>query len=78
MMLWGRFLFIIPCLALAGSLAPRSVLPESSGTFPTTGRIFVGLLVGVILIVGALTYFPVLALGPIVEQFLMNAGRLFS
>ena len=78
MMLWGRFFFIIPCLALAASLGAKKVLPESSGTFPTTGPIFVVLLVGVILIVGALTYFPVLALGPIVEQFLMNAGRLYS
>ncbi len=54
------------------------MLAESSGTFLTTGPIFVVLLVGVIVIVGALTYFPVLALGPVVEQFLMNAGRLFS
>ena len=78
MMLWGRFFFIIPCLALATSLGAKKALAESSGTFPTTGPIFVALLVGVILIVGALTYFPVLALGPVVEQFLMNAGRLFS
>jgi K+-transporting ATPase ATPase A chain len=78
MMLWGRFFFIIPCLALAASLGAKKALAESSGTFPTTGPIFVVLLVGVILIVGALTYFPVLALGPVVEQFLMNAGRLFS
>jgi K+-transporting ATPase ATPase A chain len=77
-MLWGRFFFIIPALALAASLGAKKTLPESSGTFPTTGPIFVVLLVGMILIVGALTYFPALALGPIVEQFLMNAGRLFS
>jgi len=77
-MLWGRFFFIIPCLALAASLGAKKILPESSGTFPTTGPIFVVLLVGVILIVGALTYFPALALGPIVEQFLMNAGKLFG
>ena len=77
-MLWGRFFFIIPALALAASLGSKKILPESSGTFPTTGPIFVVLLVGMILIVGALTYFPALALGPIVEQFLMNAGRLFS
>jgi K+-transporting ATPase ATPase A chain len=78
MMIWGRFFFIIPCLALAASLGAKKTVPESSGTFPTTGPIFVTLLIGVILIVGALTYFPVFALGPIVEQFLMNAGHLFS
>ena len=78
MMLWGRFFFIIPCLALAASLGAKKMVPESSGTFPTTGPIFVVLVVGVILIVGALTYFPALALGPIVEQFLMSAGKLFS
>src|SRR5674476_610553 len=77
-MLWGRFFFIIPCLALASSLGAKKSVPESSGTFPTTGPLFVVLVVGVILVVGALTYFPVLALGPIVEQFLMNAGHLFS
>ncbi len=77
-MLWGRFFFIIPALALAASLGAKKVLPESSGTFPTTGPIFVVLVVGVILVVGALTYFPALALGPVVEQFLMNAGHLFS
>jgi K+-transporting ATPase ATPase A chain len=77
-MLWGRFFFIIPALALAASLAAKKTVPLSSGTFPTTGPIFVVLLVGVILIVGALTYFPAFALGPIVEQFLMNAGALFS
>ncbi len=78
MMIWGRFFFIIPCLALAASLGAKKTVPESSGTFPTTGPIFVVLLIGVIFIVGALTYFPVFALGPIVEQFLMNAGHLFS
>jgi K+-transporting ATPase ATPase A chain len=77
-MLWGRFFFIIPCLALASSLGAKKVVAASSGTFPTTGPIFVVLVVGVILIVGALTYFPALALGPIVEHFLMNAGHLFS
>ncbi len=76
-MLWGRFFFIIPCLALASSLAAKKTVPESSGTFPTTGGIFVVLLVGVILIVGALTYFPALALGPIVEHLLMQAGHVF-
>ena len=77
-MLWGRYFFIIPCLALASSLAGKKTVPPSPGTFPTTGGTFVVLLVGVILIVGALTYFPALALGPIVEQFLMNAGKLFG
>jgi K+-transporting ATPase ATPase A chain len=77
-MLWGRFFFIIPCLALASSLGAKKSVPESSGTFPTTGPLFVVLVVGVILIVGALTYFPSFALGPIVEHFLMNAGHLFS
>jgi len=77
-MLWGRFFFIIPCLALASSLGAKKAVPESSGTFPTTGGIFVVLVVGVILVVGALTYFPALALGPIVENFLMHAGHLFS
>jgi K+-transporting ATPase ATPase A chain len=76
-MMWGRFFFIIPSLALASSLAAKKTVPPSSGTFPTTGAIFVVLLVGVILIVGALTFFPALALGPIVEHFLMNAGKLF-
>ncbi|MCX6372273.1 MAG: potassium-transporting ATPase subunit KdpA [Actinobacteria bacterium] len=77
-MMWGRFFFIIPCLMLASSLGAKKAVPASSGTFPTTGPIFVVLVVGVILIVGALTYFPSFALGPIVEHFLMNAGRLFS
>ena len=77
-MMWGRYVFIIPCLALAGSLAGKKTVPPSPGTFPTTGGIFVVLLVGVILIVGALTYFPAFALGPIVEHFLMYAGKLFG
>ena len=77
-MMWGRYFFIIPCLALAGSLAGKKTVPPSPGTFPTTGGIFVVLLVGVILIVGALTYFPALALGPIVEHYLMYAGKLFG
>jgi len=76
-MMWGRFFFIIPCLALASSLGAKKTVPPSSGTFPTTGVIFVALLVGVILIVGALTYFPSFALGPIVEHYLMYAGKLF-
>lgn len=73
----GRYLFIIPVLAIAGSLAGKKRAEASSGTFPTDGVLFVGLLVGTVLIVGALTFFPALALGPIVEHFLMLAGRLF-
>ena len=76
-MLIGRFAFLIPVLALAGSLVGKKVVPASPGTFPTTQPIFSGLVVGVIVIVGALTFFPALALGPIVEQLLMNAGKLF-
>ncbi len=76
-MLIGRFLLMVPMLALAGSLAAKKHTPPSSGTFPTHGGLFVTLLVGVVLIVGALTFFPVLSLGPIVEHFQMNGGRLF-
>ena len=72
----GRFAMIVPVLAIAGSMAAKRRVAPSLGTFPTTGPIFVGLLIGVLVIVGALTYFPALALGPIVEQLLMNAGRL--
>jgi K+-transporting ATPase ATPase A chain len=77
-MLIGRFLFLIPILAAAGSLAAKKRIPVTSGTFPTHGPLFVGLLVGTVLIVAALTYFPALSLGPIVEHFLMHSGRLFS
>jgi K+-transporting ATPase ATPase A chain len=73
----GRFFMIIPAMAIAGSLAAKKTLATSAGTFPTHGGLFVGLLVGVILIVGGLTFFPALALGPIVEQFAMAAGQLF-
>jgi K+-transporting ATPase ATPase A chain len=73
----SRFFMIIPAMAIAGSLATKKRLPPSAGTFPTHGGLFVGLLVGVILIVGGLTFFPALALGPIVEQFAMVAGQLF-
>jgi K+-transporting ATPase ATPase A chain len=73
----GRFFMIIPAMAMAGSLAAKKTLPASAGTFPTDGGLFVGLLVGVILIIGGLTFFPALALGPIVEQFAMAAGQLF-
>jgi len=76
-MLIGRFLFIIPIMAIAGSMASKKIVPASSGTFPTTGGLFVGLLVGIILIVGALTFFPAYALGPIVEHLLMHSGKLF-
>jgi potassium-transporting ATPase potassium-binding subunit len=73
----GRFLMIVPMVAIAGSLAAKKIVPASAGTFPTHGPLFVGLVVGVILIVGGLTYFPALALGPLVEQVAMNAGSLF-
>ena len=74
----GRFLFLIPLLAAAGSLAAKKKIPSTAGTFPTHGPLFVGLLVGTVLIVGALTFFPALSLGPIVEHFLMHSGKLFS
>jgi K+-transporting ATPase ATPase A chain len=77
-MLIGRFLMIIPILAIAGSLVKKRTVPASVGTFPTTGFLFGGLLVGIVLIVGALTYFPAYSLGPIVEQFFMNAGKVFQ
>lgn len=77
-MLIGRFLFLIPLLAAAGSLAEKKTIPTTSGTLPTHGPLFVGLLVGTVVIVGALTFFPALSLGPIVEHFLMHSGRLFS
>jgi len=77
-MLFGRFLFMIPSLAIAGSLASKKVVPTSAGTLPTHGPLFVGLLVATVIVIGALTFFPALALGPIVEHFLMHQGRLFS
>jgi len=73
----GRFWMIIPAMAIAGSLAAKKSIPASAGTFPTTGGLFVGLVVGVIVIVGGLTFFPALALGPLVEQFAMRAGTVF-
>jgi K+-transporting ATPase ATPase A chain len=76
-MLVGRFMFIIPALAIAGSLASKKLIPMTSGTLPTNGTLFVVLLVGTVVIVGALTYFPVLSLGPIVEHFQMLNGKLF-
>jgi K+-transporting ATPase ATPase A chain len=75
--LLGRFFMIIPVLAIAGSLAKKKPVPESAGTFPVTGGLFAGLLVSTILIVGALTFFPALSLGPILEHLLMNAGKAF-
>jgi potassium-transporting ATPase potassium-binding subunit len=76
-MLIGRYFVIVPMMAVAGSLVVKKVVPASTGTLPTHGGLFVGLLVGVILIVGGLTFFPALALGPIVEHFAMIAGQLF-
>ena len=73
----GRFLMIVPMVAIAGSLAAKKIGPASAGTFPTHGPVFVGLVVGVILIVGGLTFFPALALGPLVEHFSMRVGTLF-
>jgi K+-transporting ATPase ATPase A chain len=77
-MLVGRFWMIIPAMAIAGSLAQKKSVPPSAGTFPTTGGLFVGLVVGVIVIIGGLTFFPALALGPIVEQLAMASGTLFA
>ena len=77
-MLIGRFGFILPTLAVAGSLAAKKKVPTTSGTLPTHGPLFVGLLVGVIIVVGALTFFPALALGPLVEHLVMHEGKLFS
>jgi K+-transporting ATPase ATPase A chain len=74
----GRFLMMIPLLAMAGSLAAKKRIPVSAGTFPTHSPLVVALLVGVVLIVEALTYFPALSLGPIVEHYLMQDGKLFS
>ncbi|HUJ46377.1 MAG TPA: potassium-transporting ATPase subunit KdpA, partial [Rhizomicrobium sp.] len=76
-MLMGRFLWIVPMMAVAGSLAAKKIVPVSAGTFPTTGALFVGLVIGVILIFGGLTYFPALAVGPLVEHFAMHAGNLY-
>ncbi|WP_315834167.1 potassium-transporting ATPase subunit KdpA [Bradyrhizobium prioriisuperbiae] len=73
----GRFFMIVPAMALAGSLAQKKLVPPSAGTLPTTGGLFVGLVIGVILIIGGLTFFPALALGPIVEHLAMNANILF-
>jgi K+-transporting ATPase ATPase A chain len=77
-MLIGRFLFLIPILAAAGSLAAKKKVPVTTGTFPTHGPLFVGLLVGTVVIIAVLTYFPAVSLGPIVEHYLMHSGRLFT
>jgi len=76
-MLAGRFLMIVPALAIAGSLVNKKIVPPSAGTFPTNGALFVVLLIGVIIIVGALTFFPALALGPIVEHFVAPTGKRY-
>lgn len=76
-MLGGRFLMMVPALAIAGSMVGKKVVPAGPGTFPTHGSLFTGLLVSVVLIVGALTFFPALALGPIVEHFLAGAGKVY-
>jgi potassium-transporting ATPase potassium-binding subunit len=77
-MLIGRFIFAIPILAAAGSLAAKKKVPFTNGTFPTHGPLFVGLLIGTVVIVAALTYFPAVSLGPIVEHYLMHSGKVFS
>ncbi len=76
-MLLGRFAYVVPVMALAGSVAVKGKVPPSAGTFPTTGMLFVGLMIGIILILGGLQFFPALALGPIVEHLLMQAGVTF-
>lgn len=76
-MLVGRFLMIVPVMAIAGSLVGKKVVPKSLGTFPTDGTLFVGLLIGVVIIVGALTFFPAVSLGPIVEHFSAQAGKVY-
>src|SRR5437660_2370216 len=75
--LLGRFFMVIPIMAIAGNLAKKKIVPESAGTFPVTGGLFAGLLVSTIVIVGALTFFPALSLGPILDPLLMNAGKVF-
>ena len=76
-MLVGRFLMIVPLLAIAGSMARKKRVAAGPGTFPTDTPLFAGLLVGVVVIVGALTYFPGVSLGPVVEHFLMHSGKTF-
>src|SRR5579875_406308 len=76
-MFFGRFLMIVPMLAIAGNLARRKIVPATVGTFPITTPLFTMLLTGVILIVGALTFFPALSLGPLLEHLLLRAGHTF-
>jgi K+-transporting ATPase ATPase A chain len=76
-MFFGRFLAVIPVMALAGSLAKKKLVPQGPGSFPVAGPLFVILLIGVVVLVGALTFFPADTLGPIVEHYLMHAGTLF-
>jgi len=76
-MLIGRFLMIVPIMAMAGSFAQKKLVPASAGTFPVTGGTFVILLIGTVLLIGALNFLPALALGPVVEHFLMLKGTLF-
>jgi K+-transporting ATPase ATPase A chain len=76
-MLIGRLLMMIPVLALAGNLAQKKSVPPSPGTFPVNNSLFTALLIGVILLLGALTFFPALSLGPILEHLQMHAGKLF-
>jgi K+-transporting ATPase ATPase A chain len=77
-MFFGRFFMMIPMLAVAGSLAKKKIHPGGDGSFPVDGLVFVGLLLGVILLVGALTFFPALTLGPIAEHFQMLHGQFFK
>jgi K+-transporting ATPase ATPase A chain len=76
-MLGGRFLMIIPVLALAGNLASKKSVPPSPGTFPVNTALFTALLIGIILLLGALTFFPALTLGPILEHLQLHAGQLY-
>jgi K+-transporting ATPase ATPase A chain len=76
-MLFGRFAMIVPIIALAGSLARKKLVPESAGTFPVSGPLFTSLIIGTVILVGALTFVPALVLGPVVEHFLMQGGKLF-
>jgi K+-transporting ATPase ATPase A chain len=76
-MLIGRFLMIVPILALAGNLASKKLVPASAGTFKVEGFTFIALLIGTVVLVGALTFLPALTMGPVVEHFLMRAGTLF-
>jgi len=77
-MLIGRFGFILPTLAIAGSLAMKKKVPTTAGTLPTHGPLFIGLVVGTVMVIGALTFFPALSLGPLVEHFFMREGKLLS